>query len=162
MIEYEGHTLEVTTDWIDVTPVQEPDPGWTETDAAGHVHTYDDTADGGPYPTLTWKRKTVFCGECQEDEDLGHLVCKQCGERVTPGFRAGTPKKIPGLSTYLLDGAPVSKTTAEDFMAARLAELLAAAPETYHGVTVPEKVRLNWDTADAWRAGVRAGLGVEE
>ena len=35
-------------------------------------------------------------------------------------------------------------------------------PQTYRGVTVPEVLRPNWDTAEAsfWRAGVRSTLDV--
>lgn len=171
--DFDGHTLEITTEVIDVTPLAEPDPKWTFTDAAGHRHYWSDTESGGPYPTLEYRTVHDHADdeECDadDDQDLCYpvLCCKQCGQPVAPGTRPPSSRRIvPGLRTYLIDGEPVSKQAAEDFMAARKAEALAAAPETYHGVTVPEKIRLVWNRpgsgARMWQAGVRAGLGLED
>jgi hypothetical protein len=118
---YNGHTLEIITEEVDVTSVfqQEPDPDWTETDVAGHRHYRSETQTGGPYPTLMWKPDMVHCRDCHEEEDHGYLVCKQCGEHVQPGYRPDHSRKvIPGLRTYLIDGEPVSPRAAEDFITA--------------------------------------------
>jgi hypothetical protein len=125
-ISHDGHELEVTTEAIEITSISndEPDPDWTETDSQGHRHYRSTTETGGPYPTLQWKPDMVHCSDCHEEEDHGHLVCIQCGERVQPGMRPLPPGRnfIPGMTSYLIDGQPVSKQAAEDFLAAARAE----------------------------------------
>ncbi len=164
---HEGHTLEIQREVIDVTPMAEPDPGWTFTDRAGHTHGYTDGAPDGPYTTLEYRTVHDHAddGECDADGDQEFcypvLVCKRCAQPVRPGTRAPLFRQnMPGMTTYLIDGEPVSKQAAEDFMAASRAEKLAASPEEYHGIPVPESVRLNWAQAGMWKAGVRAGLGL--
>jgi len=119
---FNGHELEIVAESVEITSINssEPDPDWTETDAAGHRHYHSKTETGGPYPTLMWKPDMVHCQDCHEEEDHGYLVCGECGERVQPGFRPLSPARtfIPGLTSYTIDGEPVSKQAAEDFMAA--------------------------------------------
>jgi len=120
-INFDGHTLEIIRETVDVTSAyaSKPDPDWTFTDAAGHQHYYNKNETGGPHPTLEWKPDMVHCADCHEDEDRGGLVCKICGEEIQPGFVPDPgPHVIPGLVSYLIDGEPVSKQAAEDFMAA--------------------------------------------
>jgi len=133
-LAHEGHELEVITESIDVTAMVEPDPDWKYTDSSGHVHRYDDSAPDGPYPTLEYRAWHECHGDgldCdyEDDQDLCYPVlgCKRCGEHVVPGTRTGQSRSIPGLTTYLIDGEPVSKQAAEDFMAAARWEREASA-----------------------------------
>lgn len=65
-------------DYIDVTSHDEPDPDWSYTDPAGHVHRYGrettryvvDDAGGDEYPAR------------------GHHECLQCGARVKFGRKS--------------------------------------------------------------------------
>jgi hypothetical protein len=131
-MSHEGHTLSVETESIDVTAISEPDPNWTFTDKAGHAHSYVADRPGGPYPTLEYRTRHDHAddGECDADGDQEFcypvLVCRVCGQPVKPGVRAGQPTRIPGLTTYTIDGRPVSKQAAEDFAASMRAERLAS------------------------------------
>lgn len=133
-MSHEGHELTVETESIDVTCMTEPDPGWKFTDKAGHTHSYVADRPGGPYPTLEYRTQHDHAddGECDADGDQEFcypvLVCKRCGQPVRPGTRAGTPTRIPGMTTYTIDGEPVSKQAAEDFAATMRRERQAAAP----------------------------------
>lgn len=60
-----------------------PDPDWSETDAAGHVHAFIE----GDLPTL----KIVvsghqWCDECGESREHNVYACRQCGKKVEPHF----------------------------------------------------------------------------
>lgn len=164
-LAHEGHELEITTESIDVTPMTEADPNWTFTDSAGHPHRYDKDAPDGPYPTLEY-RPRHGCGGSLEpgadpfeepgcdydgDQELCHpvLSCKQCGAWITPGSRIGMPHRIPGLRTYLIDGKPVSKQAADDFVAAARGEAQAAAQHVDRPPLAPEHL-------EAVRAAIRA------
>lgn len=120
-IHFDGHELEIIRESVDVTSMfaMKPDQEWEETDAAGHRHYRSETETGGPYPTLQWRPDMIHCSDCHEEEDHGYLVCRECGERVQPGFVPDPgPHVIPGLVSYWIDGEPVSKQAAEDFLAA--------------------------------------------
>ncbi len=129
---HEGHTLEIQRDVIDVTPMVKPDPNWTFTDKAGHSHSYVADRPEGPYPTLEYRTQHDHAddGECDADGDQEFcypvLVCRVCGQPVRPGTVASTAREyVPGLTAYLIDGEPVSKQAAEDFMASMRAERAA-------------------------------------
>jgi hypothetical protein len=134
---HEGHTLEIQREVIDVTPMAEPDPAWTYTDRAGHTHGYTDGAPDGPYTTLEYRTVHDHAddGECDADGNQEFcypvLVCKRCAQPVRPGTRAPLFRQnMPGMTTYLIDGEPVSKQAADDFMAAAKAEQRAAGNYT--------------------------------
>lgn len=163
----DGRTLEITTELIDVTAMVEPDPGWRYTDRAGHMHMAARTDDDRVhYPTLdTYIRphdEDDHLG-CEEDGCPSYLGCRICHEEIIPGTRAGQTRLIPGRTSCWIDGREVSRQEAQDFIDACTAARMAAAPETYHGVPVPDDIRMRWQTAmgQSWKAGVRTGLGLE-
>jgi hypothetical protein len=71
----------VTVEYIDVTPMSEPDPDWIFVDLLGHEHRY--TADN-TLPTL--RVVTIDEGD-NEHPGWSIHVCKLCGERVRPQHR---------------------------------------------------------------------------
>jgi len=121
-IGFEGHTLEIQRDMIDVTAMSEPDPGWTFTDTQGHEHgAVEQGPDGSVrYPSLLKRVIPHECdGYCEEEGCPLGWVCQWCYEHITPGVRTGrTRRYIPGRTTYLVDGEPVSEQAARDFAAA--------------------------------------------
>lgn len=134
VIEAEGRTLEIITDLIEYQSISEPDPGWRYTDRAGHVHTpaVERTAgDGGDpkivgYPTLVWTTEDHECFDlCEDDGCPAWWECPQCGEHIRPGSRAGRPGVMRGMTTYEIDGEPVSPTAARDFVTGWQRELNA-------------------------------------
>lgn len=139
---HEGHTLEIQTERVDVTPMMEPDPNWTFTDAAGHEHSYTASDHAGHYPTLAYLPHHGHADdedECDYDDDqhlcYPVLACTECSEEIRPVLRPGRPASIPGLTSYLIDGQPVSKQAADDFMAAARAEQAAAGDYTQRIIT---------------------------
>jgi hypothetical protein len=121
-ITHDGHTLTVERESVDVTAISEPDPAWTYTDMAGHEHraVSEDAphVDRVTYPTLLRKYgDETWCWECQDTHRDEWLECADCGERITPGTRAGRPRSILGMITYTIDDEPVSEQAAQDFIA---------------------------------------------
>lgn len=95
----------------DVTPLQEEDPNWSFTDAAGHVHRWKKSTR---YNRETWRVPTVVQvvddpGYDDPENDIydppiTHYECKKCRAHVQPGYR--TPydaKKIAGLAHQTMD-----------------------------------------------------------
>lgn len=112
-MEFQGRTLEIEQDRISVsTALPQPDPNWTYTDHAGHQHAYGtDGSVTDRYPTLALRKgKPYWCADCQDEHTDTWLECPRCGEKITPGTYIDTsPKYLPGLTSYLIDGQPVSK-----------------------------------------------------
>lgn len=96
------------------------DPAWTYTDREGHGHR---TEDGRP--TLRWIiDETYWCDTCQDEHEVGHWECEQCGEMIKPGtvLRGPEERYLPGRRYTTLNG--VSLTDAEaDEAARRLVEM---------------------------------------
>lgn len=114
-----GHTLEISTEMIDVSTMIEPNPFWSFTDAAGHDHSASMAQpDKVTYPTLILKSgPTDWCdGDCDDDHWDAWFECRQCGEKIRPGTRAGQRRMIPGMTEYLLDGEPVGPDEARAFV----------------------------------------------
>lgn len=73
-------------DYIDVTPMEEPDPDWFYTDPAGHEHRWVGTMPSGmTIPTI---RQVIDVEATDEYPGRSHYECRECGERVRRGFRA--------------------------------------------------------------------------
>jgi hypothetical protein len=73
-------------EYIDVTPLSEPDPNWVYIDANGHTHQWDFS---DPHHPVVQTVKEVTDAE-PDDEYPGraHCECQQCGARIEPGWRA--------------------------------------------------------------------------
>lgn len=110
--------LTVDTAMIDVTSnLPRPDKSWRYTDQQGHEHYWRDG-----WPTLTRVvDETYWCGECNDEHHDTHLECRVCHETIEPGTTgpSGFREFIPGRTTYLLNGEPISKERAEEIMAQR-------------------------------------------
>lgn len=118
VMQHQGHTLEIETDTIEYsTALPQPDPKWTYTDRAGHGHAYGGSSN--PYPTLARKHgEPYWCADCRDEHVDEWLECPQCGEKITPGTYIDTSvRRMPGLTSYLLDGRPITKEEAEAFLA---------------------------------------------
>jgi len=117
----DGRVLERAVDMVDVTSgLPRADKDWAYTDRQGHPHRW--VEGGSHYPSLIWVvDQTYWCEDCEEEHTDGHEECRYCGEHVTPGT-VGPPghrEYIPGMTSYYLDGEPV---TPEQYQAL-LAEL---------------------------------------
>lgn len=109
---------------IDVTSNHRPNPTWRCVDSAGHEHRWH--VNGAPaesydprlrydVPTL----ETVSLGGLNEPSDIDEdyepsyvteTRCKQCGQRVDPGYTVDECRTfIPGLQGFRINGRPVSK-----------------------------------------------------
>lgn len=104
------------------TQLPQPDPRWTYTDHAGHDHAYGTKDD--PYPTLVERQSEPYwCEECHDEHTDTWLECPQCGEKITPGtYIDPSPKYIPGLTTYRIDGEEVTQEEGEALLAELKAE----------------------------------------
>lgn len=118
-VQHEGHSLTVEQEWIDVTAMSEPDPAWTYTDRGGHVHrAVKAGSDRVDYPTLDLQSSDPhWCWECQDTHVDHWWECPLCEEKIVPGSRMGQPRKIPGMTTFMIDDEPVSPQAARDFVA---------------------------------------------
>jgi len=90
-------TLTLEREHLETGPFLEPNPDWSFTDEAGHVHTY------GPKfstPTLedVWVEGTGCCCCCDSDGDY-EKRCKICGEVIYPGTRYNPGETILGLQS---------------------------------------------------------------
>jgi hypothetical protein len=115
----DGRTLEIDTERIDVsTALPQPDPNWTYTDRASHTHTYGQPGER-TYPTLELRTSEPYwCAECEDEHTDTWFECPLCGEKIDPGTRIDTsPKYIPGLTSYRIDGQHVTKEEAEALLA---------------------------------------------
>jgi hypothetical protein len=118
-----GDVFEAGCEPIDVTSLHRPDTSWTFTDKRGHVHRwYTDGQPADDYrptvsydtPTLIWiKDGEEWWEDSDEPHDVGHTECRQCGERIEPGYTADTCRQfIAGLRWFTINDQPVS---AEEF-----------------------------------------------
>jgi hypothetical protein len=134
-------TFETFCDRMEVTQMHRPDPLWSFTDAAGHVHRWhvggEPVTIGMAYdpllpyetPTLVWVKDGE---EWWEDDDephpVGHLECAQCGDHVTPRYTTDSSRHfIPGLRHFLIDGVEV---TEDEFRKRLEAEQKSSHPST--------------------------------
>lgn len=92
------YTLTIEQEYLDTGPYREPDPDWSFTDSAGHIHKY-----GKDFSTPTLKEEAYTeweacweCG-CGHQETFYRTVCVECGEEVYPGTRYKPGEKIAGL-----------------------------------------------------------------
>lgn len=122
-ISFGEHTLEIHREMIPVTSISELDPNWRYTDRAGHVHRPSVTRELGKedkitgYPTLEWFPEDHECNRwCDEEGCPRWRACPRCGEKITPGSRAGRTRMLAGMVSYEIDGEPVSPTAARDFV----------------------------------------------
>lgn len=110
--------LEIEREVIEYsTALPQPDPRWRAVDSNGHEHAYAEGTDH--YPTL----KPVFgepywCEDCNGEHQDSWLVCRECGEKVTPGTRVDTSiQRMPGRTEYLLNGEPIPESRAQEILA---------------------------------------------
>ena len=112
-----GHTWEVYMEPVEVTSLHRPDPDWTFTDSAGHIHRWDPPGAYRPlvhYSLPTLKGVTDFAGVYDEQGEMleppiWHWECRQCGQRVDPGYTADQYRQyVAGLKHYLIDDRHVS------------------------------------------------------
>lgn len=122
--------FEMRRDMIDVTSMHRPDTSWRFVDAIGHEHRWH--VDGKPAvsynpsarydtPTLVWvKDGEEYWEDDDEPHAVGHLECRQCGERIEPRYTAdSTTQHIAGLAHYRINGESVSREEFELRYAAR-------------------------------------------
>ena len=125
-MEFQGRTLEIEQERVEVsTALPQPDPKWTYTDHAGHQHAYGTSGSvTDRYPTLVLRESEPYwCSDCQDEHTDTWLECPLCGEKITPGTYIDTsPKYLPGLTSYLIDGQPVSKEEGDALFAQMRAE----------------------------------------
>ncbi|MFI2620421.1 hypothetical protein [Streptomyces sp. NPDC018584] len=111
--QHEGRTLEVETERIEVTTaLPQPDPRWTYTDRAGHEHAYGQRGSAAhTYPTLARRESEPYwCSDCDDEHTDVWFECPLCGEQIEPGtFIDTSPQYMPGPTTYLIDGEPVTE-----------------------------------------------------
>ena len=112
---------------VDVTSLHRPDTSWQVIDAQGHEHCwYVNGLPAGSYnpatthetPTLVWiKDGEEYWEDDDEPHAVGHLECRQCGERLRPGYTADAYQVyVPGLRWYRIDG---ERVTEAEFMRRR-------------------------------------------
>ena len=120
----DGATLRAEAETIDCTsmfPTMEPDPAWSFTDSAGHVHTHSSNS-------FTW----VYEGEefwtdefGEEYEGTGHYECNACAAEVRPRQRTKdggmTRQVISGPRHYSLE---LADGTVEDLTEAQYLEII--------------------------------------
>jgi len=125
-----GDTFSIVRDMIEVTSMHRPDTGWTCIDLEGHTHCW--FVDGEPavfyhpgrryeLPTLKWVVDGHWYSEDGDEHETGHHECKDCGEKVEPGYCADAHSQyVPGLTRHYVNDRPVSR-----------AEFLARAKEAF-------------------------------
>lgn len=112
-----GHELRVEQEVIEIPYLTTQDEDWRFTDAAGHEHAWHDSL-ADHYPTLRWVTdRTYWCEGCRDEHEEGHLECRICGEHVRPGITGPGVKHMSGLTSYYIDGEPVTQAEAEAFIA---------------------------------------------
>ncbi len=100
---------------MEATSFHRPDVSWVYIDRESHVHRWQ--TGGQPAtsysptcayttPTLVWvKDGEEYWDGDDEPHPVGHLECAQCGDRVTPGYRADdTTQYVPGLRWFRING----------------------------------------------------------
>ncbi|MCR4375619.1 MAG: hypothetical protein NUW22_12300 [Acidobacteria bacterium] len=113
-------TFETFCDVVEVTSIRRPDTSWRKVDQLGHSHCwYTDGAPADSYrpdhcyvtPSLVWvKDGETFYEDDDEPHDVGHLECRECGEKIEPGYTADTMSQhIPGMRRFRIDGVSVSE-----------------------------------------------------
>jgi hypothetical protein len=112
----QGH-LVVEREIIPVHYLGDIDADWTYTDDAGHRHHCEyEAADR--YPTLIRVRDGTYWSEDYQDElEVTHLECRQCGEAIQPGMTGPGTRYVSGPVTATLDGEPVSLDRAKQLAA---------------------------------------------
>jgi hypothetical protein len=102
---------------IPVHYLSDIDAGWTFTDGHGHAHHCEyEAADH--YPTLTLVTDgTYWCADCEDEHELSHLECRQCGEEIRPGITGPGVKYIQGAVTCTFNGEPVTQEQARQIAA---------------------------------------------
>ena len=89
-LSHKGTTLTKEAILQDVTCMEEPDPGWSYTDHAGHLFRWEPYTDGFGNPwhrvpnTLKYVVDSPAVGDYPE---IGHRECRLCGETVEMGWR---------------------------------------------------------------------------
>jgi hypothetical protein len=116
----DARVFEMKRDPIDVTTLNRPDPKWSFTDAAGHVHQWHvggkpakrySPAANYELPTLRWIVDEPATDDWPEE---GHYECITCGATAVPGTCADTIQQfIAGPARCYIDGIPVSRETFE-------------------------------------------------
>ncbi len=109
--------LVIECEAIPVWYLSDIDGGWRFTDAAGHLHHCEyDAADH--YPTLTRVvEETYWCENCGDEHEASRLECRQCGEAIAPGTTGPGVKYVSGITTFTLNGEPVSREEAQRVVA---------------------------------------------
>lgn len=117
VVDHNGRRMEIHTEVIEITSVVEPDPAWTFTDSEGHPHRAQTASEGHTlYPTLRQVTGPAdWCDSCEDEHTDSWFVCRLCGVTIYPGTRAGRTQYIPGLTSYEIDGLPVSEAEARAF-----------------------------------------------
>lgn len=102
-----GAILHAERDTIDVTSLggsSIPDPNWSFTDPAGHVHTHASETFGWVYED----EEFYFDADGEEYNGDGHYECTACGAEVPPpgtkiSAPAGVREYMAGLVNYRIE-----------------------------------------------------------
>lgn len=109
--------LEVEREVVPVNYLSDLDANWKFTDAAGHEH-YCEYDARDHYPTLIRVTdETYWCESCDDEHELEHQECRQCGEHIRPGATGPGTKFIPGLITYTFNGEIITAEQAREIVA---------------------------------------------
>ena len=84
-------------DMVDVSSLNEPDPSWSFTDPAGHVHRWVGDWRHSDLPTL----ELIWDDPEDDDSDFprrSHYECRECRAHVEPATMASPQRRfVPGL-----------------------------------------------------------------
>lgn len=98
--------LVINREWVDVTSMSEPDLRWVCYDSAGHIHAWSNQhtkvapLESPTLPTLTKHEVSLGPDEYGDPTYSIEYRCTICGETVNPGYKPGTPRRIPGRSSW--------------------------------------------------------------
>lgn len=85
MIKGQGWSLTIEQDVAQYGEGYIPDPGWSYSDPAGHVHRH---LKKGESPTWHYVVvSTYWCEDCADEHENGEDCCRVCGATVEPGYR---------------------------------------------------------------------------
>jgi hypothetical protein len=78
--------------YLDVTPMEEPDPTWRYTDPAGHVHTWmpEPRKDHESFTNYRLSNLVIGVTDSEPTDEYpgwSHYACKLCHARIQPGYR---------------------------------------------------------------------------
>jgi len=87
-------TLDIASDWVDITPRSIPDLSWRFEDAKGHKHKWTPRDKknqwaGADCKTVEWvEDEPGYDPDTGDEIPRGHSACRRCGEEIVLGYCA--------------------------------------------------------------------------